>query len=123
MTLKRIRLELARDPDFPEGSRERGYEFAAPLDECGRLVPSEWRQSRARCRVTRFRPGDEEDFGHLVWRSGVWVFERRDPRAAGAAEGKFKLGIRRFVSGEYVAFLEPNGIKRTFRVARVADIE
>ena len=27
MALKRIRIELARDHDFPEGSRERGYDF------------------------------------------------------------------------------------------------
>lgn len=123
MTLKRIRLELARDPDFPEGSRERGYEFAAPLDESGRLLPSEWRHSRARCRVTRFRPGDEEDYGHLVLRAGVWGFERCDKRVDGDAESKFKLGTRRFVPGEYIAFLEPNGVRRTFRIARVADIE
>jgi hypothetical protein len=30
MTMKRIRLELARDHEFPSGSRERGYEFVAP---------------------------------------------------------------------------------------------
>ena len=31
MTMKRIRLELARDHEFPNGSKDRGYEFAAPL--------------------------------------------------------------------------------------------
>jgi hypothetical protein len=122
MSLKRIRLELARDPEFPEGSRERGYEFAAPLDECGRLVPAEWRRARSRCRVTRFRPGDAEYVGHLVWRGGVWVFAP-DADDATAEAAHFKLGIRRFIPGEYVAFSEPNGIKRTFRVARVADLE
>jgi hypothetical protein len=35
MSLKRIHLELARD--HPEGSRDRGFEFAAPLDENGQL--------------------------------------------------------------------------------------
>jgi hypothetical protein len=29
---RRVRLELARDHDFPEGSRERGYDFIASLD-------------------------------------------------------------------------------------------
>ena len=46
MTLKRIRLELARDHDFPNGSRAHGYEFAAPLDEAGHLVAAEWREAR-----------------------------------------------------------------------------
>ena len=30
--LMTIRLELARDEDFPHGSSQRGYEFVAPLD-------------------------------------------------------------------------------------------
>jgi hypothetical protein len=29
---KRIRLELARSKEFPEGSATHGYEFVAPLD-------------------------------------------------------------------------------------------
>ena len=45
MTMKRIRLELARDHEFPNGSKDRGYEFAAPLDENGQLVAEEWRQA------------------------------------------------------------------------------
>ena len=48
MTLKRIRLELARDPDFPDGSRERGYDLIAPIDENDRLVAEEWRHHRDR---------------------------------------------------------------------------
>jgi hypothetical protein len=31
MSYNKIRLELARDHDFPDGSSERGYEFTAPL--------------------------------------------------------------------------------------------
>lgn len=42
MSMKRIRLELARDHEFPEGSRERGYEFAAPLDNDGHLLADDW---------------------------------------------------------------------------------
>ena len=38
MNLNKIRLELARDHDFPDGSRERGYEFTAPLGEDGRMA-------------------------------------------------------------------------------------
>ena len=48
MTMKRIRLELARDHDFPNGSRQHGYNFAAPLDDDGHLIASEWRKERAR---------------------------------------------------------------------------
>ena len=70
MTMKRIRLELARDHEFPNGSKDRGYEFAAPLDENGQLVADEWRQARERCRVKRFWPGRKDEIGRLVHRRG-----------------------------------------------------
>ena len=71
MSMKRIRLELARDHEFPEGSRERGYEFAAPLDERGHLVADEWRTMRDRCRVKRFwagAKGRDRTSGAPPWR-------------------------------------------------------
>ena len=37
MSFNKIRLELARDHDFPDGSRERGYEFTAPLADNGHI--------------------------------------------------------------------------------------
>ena len=69
--MKRIRLELARDHEFPEGSRDRGYEFAAPLDEKGHLLADEWRTMRERCRVKRFWSGQKDELGHLVHRRGM----------------------------------------------------
>ena len=39
MTLKKIRLELARDREHPEGSSRHGYEFVGPLDKEGHLDP------------------------------------------------------------------------------------
>ena len=66
MNLNKIRLELARDHDFPDGSRERGYEFTAPLDENGRISEREWKTNRAHCRVRRFWNGEPDEVGHLV---------------------------------------------------------
>jgi hypothetical protein len=81
MAMKRIRLELARDHEFPNGGRERGYEFAAPLDEAGHLLADEWRTTRERCRVKRFWPGEKNEIGHLVHRrGGSWAFDY-DPKA------------------------------------------
>ena len=37
MSVRKIRLELARNPDFPLGSNTRGYEFKASLTEDGTL--------------------------------------------------------------------------------------
>ena len=70
MPLKRIRLELARTPEFPEGSRDRGYDIIAPLDADGHLVDSEWREQRQKCRVRRFWPGSADQHGWLVHKAG-----------------------------------------------------
>jgi hypothetical protein len=79
MTLKRIRLELARDQDFPDGSRERGYDLIAPIGEDDCLVADEWRLNRDRCRVRRFWAGEEER-GRLVHkRGGTWAIDY-DPK-------------------------------------------
>ena len=52
--LRRVRLELARDHEFPNGSSERGYDFIAPLDRQGHIDLDAWKALRDRCRVRRF---------------------------------------------------------------------
>ena len=52
--LQRIRLELARSKEFPNGSTAHGYEFVAPLDGEAHIDPALWRKHRDRCRVRRF---------------------------------------------------------------------
>jgi hypothetical protein len=66
MNLNEIRLELARDHDFPDGSPERGYEFTAPLGEDGRISEGDGKTNRNRCRVRRFWNGEPDEVGHLV---------------------------------------------------------
>ncbi|MGB4866428.1 MAG: hypothetical protein WBP38_11100 [Hyphomicrobium sp.] len=123
MTLKRIRLVLARDHDFPNGSRERGYEFAAPLTDDGHLDAGVWKKERARCRVRRFWPGEASEIGHLVHkRGGAWVFDY-DPLSDSDDEAGFKLSSHTFNPGEYVSFKEHDGVLRTFVVAAVSDLD
>lgn len=123
MSLKRIRLELARDHDFPEGSRDRGYEFAAPLDPDGRLAAAEWKKVREQCRVQRFWLGETTEIGRLVHkRGGTWAFDY-DPARESDDETGFKLSAHRFLPGEYVSFKEHDGVMRTFRVAAVSDLD
>ncbi len=52
--LKRIRLEVARSKEFPEGSATHGYEFVAPLGGNAHIDAMLWRECRDRCRVRRF---------------------------------------------------------------------
>ncbi len=122
MTMKRIRLELARDHEFPEGSDVRGYEFAAPLDDTGHLVADEWRTQRARCWVERFWGDEKHEVGHLVHRGGGWAFDY-NPKASEDDEPGFKFDRHRFVPGEYVSLKEHDGTMRTFRVVRVRDLD
>lgn len=123
MTLKRIRLELARDHDHPEGRRDCGYEFSAPLDPDGRLAAAEWRKVRDRCQVKRFWPGEATELGRLVHkRGGSWAFDY-DPTSDSDDETGFKLSSHRFLPGEYVSFKEHDGVMRTFRVAAVTDVD
>lgn len=115
--LRRIRLELAREPAFPEGSRRHGYTFVAPLDVDGRIDPQIWTRHREECRVVRFRPNDE-DVGHLIHRpGGGWTF-RYDVRGDAPDESGFRFGDERFLIGEYVSIKEGVSM-RTFRVASV----
>ena len=75
MTMKQIRMELARDRDFPQGSRRHGYTLIAPLDNMDRIDAAEWKANREKCRVTRFWGSDEHEVGHLVRKpGGAWAF-------------------------------------------------
>ena len=75
MTLKTIRLELARDHDFPNGSSARGYQLKAPLTPDGHIDAAAWRQNRAACLVKRFWEGEGDETGHLRHtRGGKWAF-------------------------------------------------
>ena len=76
MVLERIRLELARGPEHPEGSAAHGYEFVAPLTADGHLDPEGWRDERSRCRVRRFWRGQDDEHGRLIHRGGRWAFHR-----------------------------------------------
>ena len=65
MTLKKIRLELARDREHPEGSNRHGYEFVGPLDEQGNLDAAGWKKHRERCRVRRFWLNEADEWARL----------------------------------------------------------
>ena len=123
MALQRIRLELARHHDHPNGSSAHGYDFIAPLDRDGHLDAAEWRRERARCRVKRFWAGDAEEIGHLVHkRSRAWAFDY-NPNASDDDETGFKFDQHRFVPGEYVSITEHDGQQRTFQIRAVTDLD
>jgi hypothetical protein len=124
MSLGKIRLELARDHDFPDGSRERGYEFTAPLGADGRIVDTDWKAARDRCRVRRLWGGDEDEIGHLIRKlGGLWAFHYDLLGDADDEEAGYRFGDHHFVPGEYVYIEEQDDVLRTFRVIFVRPLE
>jgi hypothetical protein len=119
MTLKKIRLELARDREHPEGSNRHGYEFVGPLDAEGHLDAADWKKHRERCRVKRFWLNEDDEMGHLVRKpGGHWAFHYEGD--SDDDESGYRLGDHKFAVGEYVSIREHDeDVMRTFRVVRV----
>jgi hypothetical protein len=122
--LRRVRLELARDHDFPEGSHERGYDFIAPIDEQGHIVPGAWKLLRERCRVRRFWAGQPDEVGHIVHRpGGGWAFHYDIHGDPAHDEAGFRFEKHLLKLGEYVSITEQDGVLRTFRVVSVREAD
>jgi len=123
MTLKRIRLELARDHDFPGGSNEHGYEFTAPLRDDGKIDAAAWKNQRDKCRVRRFWGEEADEVGHLVRKpGGSWAFHYDILGEEDDDETGYRFGDHAFELGEYVSILEHDDQLRTFRVVRINDL-
>lgn len=118
-TLRKIRLELARTKDYPEGSARCGYEFTAPLTKDGRLDLDLYREQKSACRVHRFWEGQKTEAGALLHLGkDRWVFSY----AAGADDDEpaFKFDRHSFVTGEYVSVTEHDSVTRPFKVVSVS---
>lgn len=120
MSLKRIRLELARNLDFPEGSKRHGYEFLAPLLPDGYLDLGAWRSGglRTKCAVRRFWNGEDDQLGELVHVHGRdWAFSYVPGEAHGEVFAKLDRHTLR--EGEYLTIREPDDRIYTFCVVSV----
>jgi hypothetical protein len=122
--LRRVRLELAREPGHPEGSRNIGYEFIAPVSDEGRILADAYAQLKDRCRVRRFNGSEPDELGHLVRkRGGAWAFHydiQGDPLHDDTG---FRIDTHRFMPGEYVSIKEPAGDLKTYRVISVLELD
>lgn len=129
MPLQRIRLELARDREFPEGSREHGYDLIVPLDKAGHVSVAGWKANRDLCRVRRFWGHEVPLIGHIVHKpggtGGNWAFHYDIRRGEGHVndEPGFHFETHVFRTGEYVSIKEQDGALRTFRIQAVADFD
>jgi hypothetical protein len=117
MALKRVRLELARTPEAPEGSSYCGYEFIAPLDGAGKLDLKQWKRDKDRCTVRRFWKSTIDEHGRLAHHhGGNWAFTWP---GGDSEEPIFRFDKHAFVTGEYVSVIEHDGVERTFRIVDI----
>ncbi len=122
--LRRVKLVLARDPDFPDGSVERGYDFIAPLDAKGHIDVAAWKALKDRCRVRRFWAGERDEVGHIVHKpGGAWAFHYDIHGDASHDEPGYHFESHALDPGEYVSIKEQDGIMRTFMVKSVVDLD
>ena len=118
MTLQKVRLELARTPEFPEGNPHCGYEFIAPLDAGGKLDETHWSDSKAQCTVRRFWTDGDDQHGKLVRNHGHWMFSYH-PAEHEVQEPIFRLDKHSFRPGDYVSVTEHDGQTYPFQVKTV----
>jgi hypothetical protein len=117
--LSRIHLELARTRNHPQGTRDIGYDFVAPLDDAGRIDANLWHKAKDKCRVRRFRPNESDDIGHLVRKpGGSWAFHYDIRSDEEEDEGGYRFADHIFKPGEYVSIREDDELL-TYRVMRV----
>ncbi len=119
MPLQKIRLELARCKEFPDGSALHGYEFVAPLSDAGLIDPEAWKHVKSQCTVRRFWGNQPDEKGLLVHTRGKhWVFSYV-PETTDDDEPIFKFDRHAFKQGEYVSVTEHDGVQRPFRIVSV----
>jgi hypothetical protein len=120
VTLKLIRLELARTAEFPEGSRKHGYEFVAPLGGDGHIDRAEWKRYGQACSVLRFWGEADDEHGVLMRAPGEhWAFSYTPGDQDDEPIQRF--ASHAFREGEYVTITEHDGVPRPFRVAWIKD--
>ena len=117
-----IRLELAREPGHPHGDPGAGWDIVAALDDDGRLDLAACRAEPDRCRIRRFLQGETMSTGRLRHTLGDhWLFDLGPDDALD--ETGFRLGSERFVLGEYVSIVAPDGVSHTYSVERVVPLD
>ncbi len=122
MTMKRIVLQLARNPGAPVGKENQGYTIYAPLRDDGHLDEQEWRARKEECKVVRFNPDpDERATGLLLYRGSEWIFDY-DPEDDSDDEVGSRLSDHFFREGEYLTITAVGKSPLTYKVTDVSSM-
>jgi len=115
MNWKSIRLELARTPDFPEGSAGRAYLLRLPLDDDGLIDAPALQRSPALATVHRYWPNEPDMSGYVIRTPRGWAFSYEIGEEDD--EAVFHLETHPIRIGEYITLTEPDGRQLPFKVA------
>ena len=111
-----IRLELARTPEFPEGSAARVYLLRLPLDASGMIDTVAFDSEPQLATVRRYWPNERDKEGYVARKGGNWIFSYAPGDEVD--EALFHLETHPIRLGEFVTITETDGEKLPFRVAR-----
>ena len=111
---KIIRLELARTPEFPEGSARHAYVLRLPLDEKGLIDEAAVTFHPHLATVRRSWPNEPDRQGYIIRKPNGWAFSY----ALGDDddEAVYHLETHPIVLGDYVTLTETDGQRLPFRV-------
>src|ERR1700686_3074633 len=116
--LKRVRLELARSPEFSDGSTRAGPEGVMPLHEGGRIDRRTWETAPEVCTVHRFWEGDDDLVGELVHPArDIWAFSYFPGDEDNEMIHRLEDHVCR--PGEYLSVRATDGEMRAFRIVLV----
>jgi len=116
MTWASIRLDLARNGEFPTGSSKHGYLLHAPLSAGGKLDVVEYERSPTRAVVEEYWGSEPARRGRLTRTNpDLWSFSF--DRAG--EEPIFHFGSHRLLPGDYLTVRIASGENQTFRVSTV----
>ena len=115
MSWTRLRLELARGPDHPDGSNRIGYELTLPLARDARIETELFRALPELCTVHRFREDSDDRTGSLKHHRGDhWAFAYAGPDAF--EEELPRFGQHRLRIGDYISVLDAQGSDHAYRI-------
>lgn len=115
MNWKSIRLELARTPEFPNGSASRAYLLHLPIDGEDLIDEVALRHAPAQATVRRFWPNERDMAGYVIRTPRGWALSYRPGEEDD--EAIFHLETHAMRIGEYVTLTEPDGQQLPFRIA------
>lgn len=109
-----VRLDLARTPGHPEGSRDHCYLLRLPLNAAGFVDQRRLRAQPEEATVLRSWPDEPERAGHLAHVRDRWIISYGPGEEDD--ETVFHLETHPFRPGEYVTITGPEGRPLSFRV-------